>query len=166
MPKSILAAIDLAISSEQVLAAAREYAQAFSARVYLVHVADPEPISDAVAMIPTSEEEVELEPKERLAIHRKAEADRLRAERQTLHELGKQLTDIGIDAEALYIEGPTVDKLLLEIDRLNVDLVIIGSHATSFLRDLFLGSKTEDVVQKALCPALVLPPTWDKRGPI
>ncbi len=45
MPKSILAAIDLAASSEQMLAAAQEYAEAFSAKVYLVHVTElsPEP---------------------------------------------------------------------------------------------------------------------------
>ena len=40
MPRSILAAIDLAVSSDQVFVAAREYAEAFSAKVYLVHVAE------------------------------------------------------------------------------------------------------------------------------
>ncbi len=45
MPKSILAAIDLAASSDQIIAAAQEYAEAFSANVYLVHVTKlgPEP---------------------------------------------------------------------------------------------------------------------------
>ena len=40
MPKSILAAIDLAASSDQIIAAAQEHAEAFSAKVYLVHVAE------------------------------------------------------------------------------------------------------------------------------
>ena len=166
MPRTILAAIDLAVSSDQALTAAREYAEAFSAKVYLVHVAEPGPASEAALVIPASEEEVDLYPEEIRARHRKSEADRLRAERKTLHEFGDKLSRFGIDVEALYIEGPTVEKLLLEIERLDIDLVIIGSHATSYLRDLFLDSKTKDIVREALCPVLVLPPTWDKRGPI
>ena len=54
MPSSILAAIDLAVSSDQVLAAAREYAEAFSAKVYLVHVAELGPTSEAAVMFPSS----------------------------------------------------------------------------------------------------------------
>ena len=164
MPRSILAAIDLAVSSDQVFAAAREYAEAFSAKVYLVHVAEPGP--EAAVMIPSSQEDLEFEPPEvNFALDRKAEADRLRAERQALQDLRKKLSEAGIDATALNIEGPIIDKLLLEIDRLGIDLVIIGSHAPSFLRDLFFGSTTKAVVREALCPVLVLPPTWDKRDP-
>jgi nucleotide-binding universal stress UspA family protein len=165
MPSSILATIDLAVSSDQVLAAAREYAEAFSARVYLVHVAELGPTSAAAVMFPSSEDEVDIEPEVKFPLDRKFEADRLRAERQTLQDLRRELSEAGVDATALYIEGPTVDKLLLEIDRLDIDLVIIGSHAPGFLRDLFLGSTTKDVVREALCPVLVLPPTWDMRDP-
>ncbi len=89
-----------------------------------------------------------------------------RAERQALQDLRKKLSEAGIDATALNIEGPIIDKLLLEIDRLDIDLVIIGSHAPSFLRDLFFGSTTKEVMRKAPCPVLVLPSTWDERGPI
>jgi len=81
MPSSILAAIDLAVSSDQVLAAAREYAEAFSAKVYLVHVAELGPTSEAAVMFPSSEDEVDIEPEVKFALDRKAEADRLRAER-------------------------------------------------------------------------------------
>jgi nucleotide-binding universal stress UspA family protein len=166
MPRSILAAIDLAVSSDQVLAAAKEYSEAFSAKVYLVHVAEPGPISEAALMILSSEEEVDLEPEVKFALDRKAEADRLRAERHAFQDLRRKLSEAGVDATAIYIEGPTVDKLLLEIDRLDIDLVIIGSHAPSFLRDLFLGSTTKEVVRDALCPVLVLPPAGDEHGPI
>ena len=118
-------------------------------------------------MIPSSQEDLEFEPPEvNFALDRKAEADRLRAERQALQDLRKKLSEAGIDATALNIEGPIIDKLLLEIDRLDIDLVIIGSHAPSFLRDLFFGSTTKEVMRKAPCPVLVLPSIWDERGPI
>lgn len=166
MPRHILAAIDLAASSDQVLAAAREYAEAFSAKVYLVHVAEPGATPEGAVMPPSWEEEAVVEPEDKFALDRKAEADRLRAERQTLQGLSRELSEAGIDATAISIEGPTVDKLLLEIDRLEIDLVIVGSHAPSFLRDLVYGSTTKEVVRAALCPVLVLPPAWDSRGPL
>ncbi len=103
MPSSILAAIDLAVSSDQVLAAAREYSEAFSAKVYLVHVAELGPTSEAAVMFPSSEDEVDIEPEVKFALDRKAEADRLRAERQTLQDLRRELSETGVDATALYI---------------------------------------------------------------
>jgi nucleotide-binding universal stress UspA family protein len=85
----------------------------------------------------------------------------LRAEHRALQGLKTKLSDAGIDATALFIEGATVEKLLLEIDRLDIGLVIIGSHSPSFLRDFFSGSTMKEVVREARCPVLVLPPPSD-----
>ena len=158
MPRSILAAIDLAASSDQVLAAAQEYAKAFSAKVYLVHVVDQTPQLQHTFGDPS---DPTFEPVGPISFDRKDEADRLRAEHQALQDLRSKLSDVGVDATALSIEGPTVDKLLLEIDRLNIDLVIMAPHAPGFFRDLFFGSTTKEVIREAPCPILVLPPKWE-----
>ena len=158
MPKSILAAIGLAASSDQIIAAAQEYAEAFSAKVYLVHV------TELVLKPQLSIDELsgpEFAPVEPVSFDRKDEADRLRAEHRALQGLKTKLSDAGIDATALFIEGATVEKLLLEIDRLDIDLVIIGSHSPGFLRDFFFGSTMKEVVREARCPVLVLPPPSD-----
>ena len=158
MPKSILATIDLAASSEQMIAAAQEYAEAFSAKVYLVHV------TELVLKPQLSIDELsgpEFAPVEPVSFDRKDEADRLRAEHRALQGLKTKLSDAGIDATALLIEGATIEKILLEIDRLDIDLVIIGSHSPSFLRDFFSGSTMKEVVREARCPVLVLPPPSD-----
>ena len=152
MPKSILAAVDLAASTDQVIAATQEYAEAFSAKVYLVHVAE----IFRGSMIPLSDtEDYGTVP---VTFDRMNAADRLRAERRAIQDFRQKLSDVGIDATALSIEGPTVEKLLLEIDRLKIDLVIMGSHEPGFLKDLFYGSTTKEVIREAHCPVLVLPP--------
>jgi nucleotide-binding universal stress UspA family protein len=158
MSKSILAAIDLAASSDQTIAAAQEYAEAFSAKVYLVHVTELGPEPQHSIIDPSDSGFAPVGP---ISFDRKDEADRLRAEHRALQGLKTKLSDAGIDATALLIEGATIEKLLLEIDRLDIDLVIIGSHSPSFLRDFFSGSTVKQVVRDARCPVLVLPPPSD-----
>jgi len=154
MPQTIMAAIDLAASTDQVVAAAKEYSKAFSAKLYLVHVTVP---PEMMAAVPPVEDDLGYVAAP--ILDRQAEADRLRGERKALQDMGRKLSDAGIDATALSVEGWTVEKLLEEMERLNVDLVIIGSHPPSLLRGLFFGSTTEDVMRRAHCPVLVLPPT-------
>jgi len=166
MHKSILAAIDLAVSSDQVLAATREYAKAFSAKVYLVHVTQREPTPEHATIDLSMLSDPISGPDLPINVDRQEEADRLRAEHRTLQDLRKNLSDEGIDATALTIEGATVEKLLLEIERLDIDLVIMAPHAPGFFRDIFIGSTTKEVIRDAPCPILVLPPKWDKQGPI
>ena len=158
MPKSILAAIDLAVSFDQIIAAAQEYSEAFLAKVYLVYVTEQSPEPQHSIIAPSDPEFAPVGP---VSFQRKGEADRLRAEHRALQGLKTKLSDAGIDATALFIEGATVEKLLLEIDRLDIDLVIIGSHSPSFLRDFFFGSTMKEVVREARCPVLVLPPPSD-----
>ena len=159
MPKSILAAIDLAASSDQIIAAAQEYAEAFSAKVYLVHVAEVGPTLGEHAAIELSLGSDTISgPDLPIAVDREDEAVRLRTKHRALQDLKTKLSDAGIDATALLIEGATVEKLLMEIDRLDIDLVIIGTHAPSFLQDLLFGSTTKEVLREAGCPVLALPP--------
>ena len=158
MVKTIMAGIDLAASSDQIVAAAEEYAKAFSAKVYLVHVTEVGPTPEHAAIDLSLVSDPVSEPDLPINVDREDEALRLRAEHRALQDHRTKLSEAGIDATALFIEGATVEKLLMEIDRLGIDLVIIGSHSPSLLRDIFYGSTMKDVVREAGCPVLVLPP--------
>ena len=153
MPKTIMAAIDLASSTDQVLAAAKEYSKAFSAKLYLVHVAIP----PEMMLISPLEEDVGLEGVP-IPIDREVEADRLRRDHKAMQDLGRELSDAGVDVTSIAIEGSAVEGLLEEIERLGIDLVIMGSHAPSLL-EFLVGSTTKGVMHGAHCPVLVLPPT-------
>ena len=156
MPKSILAAIDLAASTEQIAETAKEYSKAFSAKLYLVHVAFAPEVKVSYPQSSTGPG-IDVSPLA-ISVDREAEADRLRGEHRALQELGRELSEVGIDVTALSVEGETVDKLVLEITRLEIDLVIIGSHAPRFLQDFLFGSTTKEVLREAGCPVLILPP--------
>ncbi|MBV8487566.1 MAG: universal stress protein, partial [Planctomycetaceae bacterium] len=46
---------------------------------------------------------------------------------------------------------------ILEIlDRLGCDLIVMGTHGRSWLKDRLLGSITEEVVRRAHCPVMVV----------
>jgi nucleotide-binding universal stress UspA family protein len=61
---------------------------------------------------------------------------------------------IHIDASA----GRTVQGILAEARTLAADLVVVGTHGRGGLDRLVLGSVTEKVLRKALCPVLSVPP--------
>lgn len=55
------------------------------------------------------------------------------------------------------IEFGTPSKLILDyIDARSIDLVIIGSHGATGLRECFIGSNTEKIIRKSPVPVLVL----------
>ena len=58
--------------------------------------------------------------------------------------------------------GCGVAKLILEeAERLEAEVIIMGSHGHGALYDLIVGSVTEGVLRKAKCPVLVLPSKRD-----
>jgi nucleotide-binding universal stress UspA family protein len=64
----------------------------------------------------------------------------------------KNVTTIG----KIY-ETASITKSLLNYAKSNkIDLIVIGSRGQSGLRDLFLGSISHGVIQRAKCPVLIV----------
>ena len=57
--------------------------------------------------------------------------------------------------------GQVVTTIVECAASLGVDLIVMGSHGTSGFERLLLGSVTDDVLRKAGCPVLVVPPSAD-----
>jgi nucleotide-binding universal stress UspA family protein len=55
-------------------------------------------------------------------------------------------------------EGYPATVIVDEIENLNIDLVVIGTHGRTGLKHLLLGSIAERVVQHAPCPVLTVKP--------
>ncbi|MGA8489352.1 MAG: universal stress protein [Terriglobales bacterium] len=65
----------------------------------------------------------------------------------------------GIKHRELIKEG-VVSKVLSDlIDRLEIDLVVLGTHGRHGIKKLVLGSVAEEIVDSALCPVLALGPS-------
>lgn len=141
--KTILVPVDFSDVSSRVVTTAKDLARSFSSKLVLLHVSEPEP--DFVGFEPGP-----------VAV-RTTVAHDFRKEHQTLEELQAQLASEGLEVLALQIQGPIVDKVLDEADKLGADLIVVGSHGHGALFEFLVGSVTSGVLRAAKCPVLVVP---------
>lgn len=141
--KTILVAVDFSDATPLAINHAVSLAEQLKCKVWLLHVAPPEP--DFVgyrAGPPHVREQV---------------AHEIRKSHERIQILEQQMREKGLDVSALLIQGPTQEKILQEIERLKADLVIMGSHGHGAVKHLLVGSVTEGVLRKAPCPVMVIP---------
>ncbi len=141
--KNILVPLDLSAISGRVLDVATELAQRMNVKLWLVHVAAPEPDFVGFDVGPGSVREIR--------------ADELRKEHVDLQRLASDLVNRSIQCEALLVQGPTSDTLLSMITRLNADMVVMGSHGHGALYKTFVGSISEQVLSKSPVPVVIVP---------
>lgn len=141
---TLLTAIDFSDVTDAVLEQTRVIASAFGAKVFLVHVAPPEPSFVTYEPGPPSEREFR--------------AKELREEHRKLQALAEKLAgDGGPDVEPLMVSGGAVAKIVEEAERLDVNMIVLGSHGHGALYELLVGSVADGVMRKAKCPVLVVP---------
>ncbi len=141
--KNILTALDFTGLTEEVLRRSAELALAFAAKVWLVHVAAPDP--DFVGY--------EVGPQ----YIRDERAKELRQELRRLQDYAKALTAQGIEAEALLIQGPLLPSLLEEAHDVQADLIVVGAHSHSALFDKLMGNTWQNLIRQSTIPLLVVP---------
>jgi nucleotide-binding universal stress UspA family protein len=143
--KNILVPIDFSNATPNVLEIAVAIAGPLGSKLWLVHVAAPDP--DFVGF-KTGPQYV-----------REHRADILRQEHADIQDMAATLNKQGLQADALLVQGPTTETLLDEVERLNADLIIMGSHGRSGLFKAFLGSVSEQVLRDSKVPVLIVPST-------
>jgi len=141
--KNILVAVDLDDSAQLLVEKAAEQAEKFGSKVWVLHIADPEP--DFVGNKVGPQYIRDLRVKELLSEH----------------HLIRKYTDFlkakNIDTDGLLIAGATVRLILEEIEKLNIDLVIIGHHQHSLMYKIFTGTTHSAIVNKSKVPVLIVP---------
>lgn len=143
MTRNIVAAIDFSPVTELVLERAAAEARAFAARLWLLHVAAPEP--DFVGYDPGP-----VGVRQQVAQHLREDHQRLQAHAQSLREGG-------LDVTALLVQGPTIETILREASKLAADLIVLGSHGRGVLGRTLLGSVSEGILRKTAIPVLIVP---------
>lgn len=142
---TILCAVDFSDDGKGVITTAAAEAKLRGAKLWLVHVAAPEP--DFVGYEPGPDNE------------RQFRAEELRAEHEMLHERVEQLKGEGVEAASLLIEGSTTEVLVEQAKELTADLIVIGSHRHGLWHRALWGSTESSVIEHANCPVLVVPVT-------
>jgi len=154
--KTILYATDLTPNAANAFRHAVGIARCHQARISILHVLpEMEPaVLNYVSTVMGEDRLAELE------LSHKAEVrDEIR---KRLHEFAKtELADTPEDVERIAgIEvhhGNPAAEILKAADRLNADLIILGSHGKGKLKYAFLGSVAEKVLRKTLRPVVVVP---------
>jgi len=141
--KNIMVAVDFNDSIGELMVYADTLAQAYNSKVWILHVADPEP--DFVGYEPGPQ------------YIRDIKAEEYREEHRNLQEICKNFLSEDINAEALLIQGSTVETVLSEAQKLHIDLLIVGTHKHSFLHNLLNESVSMELIKKAEIPMLTIP---------
>ena len=139
----ILVGIDFSESTEKIAKKTEEIATALSAKIWLLHVAEPEP--DCIAF------------KEGLQSERDFLAKKFHEEHCQIQEIADRFRETGLDTTALLVQGITVKVILNQASKLNVDMIVVGSHGRGMVYQLLVGSVSEELLHKSEYPILVIP---------
>jgi nucleotide-binding universal stress UspA family protein len=139
----LLAAVDLSKASGYVIEAVHRVASATDAEVYVLHTIIPLPGIAGPEFNPVTEYQ-EM-------------SERYQDEQDQLNELVSQLVDVDVNATALMVQGDPAKTILTEAERLDAELVVIGSHGHGMMFDALVGSISAVILRKSTIPVLVVP---------
>jgi len=139
----LLVAVDFSDSTKQIIENAKSISKADDSKIWLIHVAVPEPAFVGYGIGPQTV--------------RDSVAKEFHEEHKMLQQLSEELREAGIDCVALLVQGTTVDAILHEAEKLSVDLIVLGTHGKSALMKILLGSTSEGVLHRSTIPLLMIP---------
>ncbi len=160
--KKILVGNDLTKESSRVIRFALELASKFHAQVYVLHVmptVDPA-VLNMVALNMGADKLAKL--------NKANEAELASQTKQQLHQIIQQEAEL-MEEEIKHppqVEvhhGEPVPILLKTADRLDVDLIILGSHSKGRLHYAFLGSVAEKILRKSHRTVMIVPPKAEEK---
>ncbi len=140
---NILAAIDFSHITPTVVDKAAEIARRFASKLWLLHIAAPDPDFVGYSTGPQSK--------------RDWRAKTLREEHRYIQDKALELEQSGINVTPLLVQGATVETILQEASKLKADMIVIGSHGHGALHKALVGSVSAGIIRQASCPVLIVP---------
>lgn len=125
--RHILVAIDFSNQTPRLLETAKELARFAACPLTLIHV-----LEDS------------------------GEESRLSNQRR-LEEMAESIEQEGLQASAVVQTGPIVTRILEEIQKRDIDHIVMGTHGHGALMEVLLGSVSKGLVQNSALPITLLP---------
>ena len=147
IPKKILVCTDFSENSRQAREAAADYAQAFGARIAILHV-----INSSRLGFPAFETAVNVEEVLKVV------TDSVEKGFRTLVDEYKKI-DVGVATHSRV--GVPANEIVRFAEEESVDLIVMGTHGWTGFKHLVLGSTAENVVRTAKCPVLTVKSSSD-----
>lgn len=141
--KRILVPIDFSDCSRKAFYVALKYAKLFQAETVLLHVSEAS--RDANRIVATAEEQERMEE----------------GVRRRLNELFEKGGLEEVDRRRVTLEtsgGKAWVEIVRYANEHDVDLIVMGTHGTTGLKSILIGSQCERVVRRANCHVLAVKP--------
>lgn len=141
--KKIVVPVDFSVQNKKLISYAVDFAKMIHAKITLLHVASMD-IGYAIGdlgyqYIPEVENTV------------------LEDEAKKLDELKLEVEQMGVSCERQLLQGIPSVAILDFVKKAHADFLVVGSHGRSGFYDVFVGSLTKELTQKAPIPVLVVP---------
>ncbi|MCP4397332.1 MAG: universal stress protein [bacterium] len=138
MFKKILYPTDFSDVSKNALAYIKQLQEAGTKEVIVLHVIDERGLEVITQYAPELEEKLAEKPTEEL------------------NAIEAELKECGFDVTVRLKSGiPTREILKAERDE-SISAIVLGSHGKSNLKEIFIGSVSEQVIRKSTKPVLVI----------
>lgn len=141
--KNILVNIDFDNLTGPLIQHALDLADKKTSRIWLLHVAAPDP--DFVGY--------EVGPQ----YVRDNRAEVLKEEMAQLTEQADRIEKMGYQADGILIQGATTKTIIKESEKLNIDLIIVGRQQHNFLYNALFGSTPDELIKRSKIPVMVIP---------
>jgi len=140
---NILVCIDLSDSTNKIVQKAKELAKAVSAKLWVLHVAEPEPDFVGFDIGPQSV--------------RDSRSKQFHQEHRQIQEIANRMREDNLDTTALLVQGSTAETILMQASSLNTDIIVLGSHGRGAVYKFLVGSVSESVIRKTELPIFIVP---------
>jgi nucleotide-binding universal stress UspA family protein len=147
----LLIAVDFSTSFDAIIAYTRRLGALLNARIWLLHVAIPNP---ELAGFQVASQTL-----------RDSAAKEFHEEHRHLQRAADELRQAGLDCVALLVQGSAATTILAEAEKLDIDMIVLGSYGKGTMKKLILGSTGDEVIRTSTIPVLVVPPYAHKAMP-
>jgi nucleotide-binding universal stress UspA family protein len=146
--KRILVPTDFSETSYHALEEAGRFASKFDAELYIIHVMEKPPYELVVS---------EDDPKEKI-VYQKYIMDKM-------EKLAKSVTEKHkVEVNTLIGEAKLVQVVDEAIRDNNIDVIVMGTHGASGIKEFLIGSNSQNITNGAACPVVTIKEASEIRG--
>jgi len=139
----LLVAIDLSPITETVIKKVTEIGLKIKPAIWLVHVVQPDPDFVGYDVGPQTE--------------RDFIAKKYQKNHRDLQQIADNMKSKGLNVTPLLLQGPTVETVLGEAEKMDADMIITGSHGHGMMYNIFIGSVSKEILNQSTRPVLIVP---------